>query len=81
MTPLDQNNPANWPDSQPANFDRMNPPVAYVPPLAPPKCPRCGAAMALRTGPRGEFYGCSSYPTCRGIVDAAEWKKLQEAKR
>lgn len=28
-------------------------------------CPRCGSKMVLRKGPRGEFYGCSSFPKCR----------------
>jgi restriction system protein len=39
----------------------------------PPACPRCGAPMVLRTARRGEnvggqFYGCSTYPQCRGMV-------------
>ncbi|QCU90545.1 nuclease-related domain-containing protein [Thiomicrorhabdus sediminis] len=38
-----------------------------------PSCPKCGSAMALRTAKRGqnagnEFWGCSRYPACRGIV-------------
>ena len=38
-----------------------------------PPCPRCGNAMVLRTASRGEnrgnqFWGCSGYPTCRGIT-------------
>ena len=36
-------------------------------------CPKCGAAMVLRTAKKGDnagntFYGCSRYPHCRGIV-------------
>jgi restriction system protein len=36
-----------------------------------PECPRCGAAMALRTARQGAnagngFWGCSTYPRCRG---------------
>ena len=36
-----------------------------------PECPRCGAAMALRTARQGTnagsgFWGCSTYPRCRG---------------
>lgn len=36
-------------------------------------CPVCGAPMRLRTASRGKhkgnrFWGCSRYPTCRGIV-------------
>lgn len=39
-----------------------------------PFCPRCGAPMVLRTATKGEragrkFYGCSTYPRCRGIVN------------
>lgn len=32
------------------------------------KCPKCGGPMVLRKGPYGEFYGCKSYPKCRGIL-------------
>jgi predicted RNA-binding Zn-ribbon protein involved in translation (DUF1610 family) len=39
-----------------------------------PVCPKCGAEMVLRKARRGEragkqFYGCSAYPKCRGIVN------------
>lgn len=38
-----------------------------------PTCPKCGAAMVKRTAKQGEnagrsFWGCSTYPACRGIV-------------
>ncbi|MFP4058651.1 MAG: type I DNA topoisomerase [Candidatus Brocadiia bacterium] len=29
------------------------------------KCPRCGAALVVRTGRRGRFVGCSAFPKCR----------------
>jgi restriction system protein len=29
------------------------------------RCNRCGSPMVLRTGKRGQFYGCSNYPKCR----------------
>ena len=29
-------------------------------------CPRCGSSMVLREGRYGKFYGCSSFPHCRG---------------
>jgi DNA topoisomerase I len=29
-------------------------------------CPKCGAPMVKRHGPRGEFWGCSKYPECKG---------------
>lgn len=31
-----------------------------------PKCPQCGAPMRLRHSARGDFWGCTAYPTCRG---------------
>ena len=43
---------------------------------AQPACPRCGAAMALRTARQGAnagntFWGCTTYPKCRGTVAAS----------
>lgn len=40
----------------------------------PPVCPQCGSLMALRTAKSGrnqgsQFWGCTSYPDCKGIVD------------
>ncbi|MEN9613712.1 MAG: hypothetical protein RLZZ347_19 [Candidatus Parcubacteria bacterium] len=29
-------------------------------------CPQCSSAMILRNGKRGQFYGCSRFPRCRG---------------
>ncbi len=39
----------------------------------PPKCPKCGDQMVLRTVTKGEnkgntFYGCTNYPRCRGVI-------------
>lgn len=39
-----------------------------------PRCPKCGAPMTKRVAKKGErsgkfFYGCSSYPRCRGIIN------------
>jgi DNA topoisomerase-1 len=31
-----------------------------------PTCPKCGSLMIKRTGPRGEFWGCSTFPKCKG---------------
>ena len=31
-----------------------------------PNCPQCGAPMRLRRSERGDFWGCTAYPTCRG---------------
>jgi len=53
-------------------------PVRFEPsPAAEVKdCPRCGSPMVLRTartGPNagGQFWGCSRFPDCRGIVNVA----------
>lgn len=39
-----------------------------------PSCPICGKAMVLRTAQKGksagkQFWGCSGYPDCKGLVD------------
>jgi ribosomal protein L37AE/L43A len=31
-----------------------------------PRCPQCKAAMVRRRGSKGDFWGCSSYPECKG---------------
>jgi len=41
----------------------------------PPRCPRCGKDMILRTARRGKqsggkFWGCQSYPACKGTLPA-----------
>lgn len=40
-------------------------PHAVIDPSAP-ACPKCGSPMVKRTGPRGEFWGCSTFPKCKG---------------
>lgn len=42
---------------------------------APPACPICGSSVVLREARRGpnagsHFWGCSTYPTCRGTLPA-----------
>ena len=37
-----------------------------------PTCPQCGAPMKLRHSARGDFWGCSAYPTCRGTRPAGK---------
>ncbi len=32
-------------------------------------CPRCGNNLVIRSGTRGEFLGCSSFPKCRYTTD------------
>ena len=51
-------------------------PLATTKAAAQPECPRCGAAMALRTARQGAnagntFWGCTTYPKCRGTVAAS----------
>jgi four helix bundle suffix protein len=38
-----------------------------------PACPQCGSPMVLRTAKAGkhagkQFWGCSTYPDCKGVV-------------
>lgn len=33
-----------------------------------PKCPICGNNMEQRSGKYGDFYGCKSYPECKGVI-------------
>jgi restriction system protein len=33
-------------------------------------CTRCGNQMVLRKGSKGAFYGCSSFPKCRNVIEA-----------
>jgi len=33
-------------------------------------CVACGKPMKLRTGPRGQFYGCTGFPNCRSTQPA-----------
>jgi len=35
-------------------------------------CTRCGSRMVLRRGPKGEFYGCSSFPKCRNTLPISQ---------
>lgn len=43
-----------------------------TPVLSDLSCPRCNSKMILRNGRRGQFYGCSRFPYCRGT---REYKK------
>ena len=33
------------------------------------ECPKCGGALVVRSGRRGRFWGCSSFPKCRYTTD------------
>ncbi len=39
------------------------------------RCPRCGSELVLRKSARGEFYGCSAFPSCRFTRDAGSGQK------
>ncbi len=40
------------------------------------KYPSCGAAMFLRNGKNGSFWGCSNYPECRMTADDKNGKPV-----
>ena len=69
-TPNSIGSPAPQPQSA------VHVPQATAKAAAQPECPRCGAAMALRTARQGAnagntFWGCTTYPKCRGTVAAS----------
>jgi len=37
----------------------------FTPEIAP-SCPVCGEHMNYKTGPYGDFWGCSKFPSCKG---------------
>lgn len=39
-----------------------------------PFCPQCNSIMILRNGSRGQFYGCSRFPRCRGTREYLQLK-------
>lgn len=39
---------------------------AYKFGLSVPVCEKCGNHLAKRKGPKGDFWGCTGYPDCRG---------------
>ena len=53
--------------------ENLDQPVPTEPDSAPPRCPKCGSEMVLRTAKMGsnkgnQFWGCPNYPHCRGIL-------------
>ena len=32
-----------------------------------PECPQCGKPMRRRKSAKGEFWGCTAFPDCKGI--------------
>ena len=45
---------------------------AQAQPAAGLPCPSCGSPMVLRQGRYGLFFGCSTFPRCRGTLSVAE---------
>jgi len=54
--------------------------------IAPPKpepkdaefaCPKCGKPLLIRSGPRGEFVGCSGFPKCRTTMNLDKLAELK----
>ena len=56
------------PRKKPLNPNEKKNTVPRKSPLNPNSddCPLCGSKMKLRKGPHGEFFGCSTYPKCKG---------------
>lgn len=38
----------------------------------PAKCPKCGKGMVVRSGAKGNFHGCTGYPTCKGTANISK---------
>jgi len=38
-----------------------------------PKCPQCDKPMKKRSSAKGEFWGCSGYPECKGLRRIEEY--------
>lgn len=59
----------------------VDPAIAAKPPRNAPDCPQCGSPMLKRKGkPRDgkkaeDFWGCSSYPQCKGTKPVAKRKR------
>jgi len=67
--------PAAAPTAAPAPAAKPVPQqVLSVQTQTAPACPKCGSAMVMRTARKGanaggQFWGCSRYPECRGIIN------------
>ena len=53
---------------------KRDPSERPIPPAQIPACPKCGKPTALRTAKSGktagkQFWGCTGYPDCKGIVN------------
>lgn len=50
------------------------------PPYESVKCPECNGEMVSRTGKYGVFWGCKSFPQCKGTRDNMGRSKADRAK-
>ncbi|MBI5722568.1 MAG: type I DNA topoisomerase [Planctomycetes bacterium] len=62
---------------------RVEPPPRPQPKQAGANCPKCGKAMLIRIGKRGEFLACSGFPKCRNAMSLDKLQELldQQAKK
>jgi DNA topoisomerase-3 len=44
-----------------------------------PDCTLCGSPTRRRPGKNGDFFGCSKYPECKGIINIEPKKKSKQA--
>ena len=44
-------------------------------------CPQCGSPMRFFNHPKGNFFGCGNYPTCKGIIKANNGKPNHTAQK
>jgi restriction system protein len=63
------------PTTPPAAPTTIPAPTFSAPPVTAPGCPQCNEPMVRRTARKGsnagnEFWGCSTYPKCRGVRNA-----------
>ncbi len=43
-----------------------------------PDCTLCGSPTRRRPGKNGDFFGCSKYPECKGIINIEPKKKSKQ---
>ncbi|NTU53830.1 MAG: type I DNA topoisomerase [Chlorobiaceae bacterium] len=60
------------------NKQRHIEPIKAPPVKTDLACPKCGAPMNLRSGKRGPWLGCSTFPKCRGRLS---WNTLEKEPR
>lgn len=69
----------DWNQSARQNQRRAKPSGDH--PQDGPPCPECGAKTRLRQGRFGEFYGCTAYPKCKGIVKPTSSKRSRRRRK